>query len=122
MQPIWQRLIRFEDANGEIHLGEPITTSEDQDIGLTEAKLKAKIIDLGQDLDIFSTSGTIKVTDRIVDVKKLLGPLTRSEVPVIRCIGLNYAKHSTFDHFKSLIRMYNPNIKISNIQYCLYLC
>jgi hypothetical protein len=97
MKPVWQRLIRFEDANGEIHLGEPITTSEDQDIGLTP--LQARKVELGRDADIFSTSEDIKVTDKVLDVKKLLGPLTSSQVPVIRCIGLNYAKHSMFDRF-----------------------
>jgi hypothetical protein len=39
------------------------------------------------------------VTERISEVKTLLGPLTRHDVPTTRCIGLNYAKHSTFIYF-----------------------
>jgi hypothetical protein len=92
----WKRLIRFEATDGRTLRGEPILPSEDFDLGdVTEStKLKAKVI-TGD--DIFDTTGKTKVTDEEVTVKKLLGPLTREDVPVLRCIGLNYAKHSAFD-------------------------
>ena len=54
-------------------------------------QLQAKII-TGE--DVYNTTGQTKVTNEIVTVKKLLGPLTPDEVPFLRCIGLNYAKHS----------------------------
>lgn len=67
--------------------------SPDFDLGSTteDTKLQAKVIH-GEDL--YDTSGLTKVTDKIVTVKKLLGPLAPSNVPILRCIGLNYAKHS----------------------------
>lgn len=91
----WTRLIRFVATDGRTLRGEPILPSDDFDLGtVTEATgLKAKVI-TGD--DIYDTSGKTKVTDEVVTVKKLLGPLTREDVPVLRCIGLNYAKHSTF--------------------------
>lgn len=66
--------------------------SLDFDLGSTteDTKLQAKVIH-GEDL--YDTSGITKVTDKIVTVKKLLGPLAPKDVPILRCIGLNYAKH-----------------------------
>lgn len=87
----WTRLVRFEAANGKVYNGEPIVSDKD-DIGkLAKAgTLKAKII-TGDDI----YSDNAKVTDEVVDVKTLLGPLTVEQVPIIRCVGLNYMKHST---------------------------
>ncbi|KAH0831549.1 hypothetical protein FOPE_00574 [Fonsecaea pedrosoi] len=95
MKVPWTRLIRFVATDGRVLRGEPILPSEDFDLGnVTEAdQLKAKVI-VGD--DIFDTTGKTKVTDEVVTVKKLLGPLAREEVPILRCVGLNYAKHSTF--------------------------
>ena len=89
----WQRLIRFVSTDGRTLRGEPILPFEDFDLGLTteETKLQARVIS-GE--DIFNFTGETKVTDEVVTVKKLLGPLTPAEVPILRCIGLNYAKHS----------------------------
>ena len=93
MKLAWTRLIRFESTDGRTLRGEPTLPSEDFDLGnLKESdQVKAKVIS-GD--DIFDTTGKTKVTDEEVTVKKILGPLTREEVPVIRCIGLNYANHS----------------------------
>lgn len=93
MKVVWQRLIRFVAADGRTLRGEPILPSPNFDIGTTteETKLQAKVI-IGE--DIYDTTGKTKVTDEIVTVKKLLGPLTQHEVPILRCVGLNYAKHS----------------------------
>lgn len=33
------------------------------------------------------------MTDQIVAVNKLLGPLAQPDVPILRCVGLNYSKH-----------------------------
>ena len=55
-----------------------------------ETKLQARII-VGD--SIFDTSGQTRVTDEVVTVKRLLGPLEAKDVPILRCVGLNYAKH-----------------------------
>jgi hypothetical protein len=93
MTVAWNRLIRFVATDGRILRGEPILPSPDFDLGNTtsETQLKAKIIS-GNDL--YDTSGATKVTDEIATVKKLLGPLAQADVPILRCVGLNYAKHS----------------------------
>ena len=93
MKVTWERLIRFVATDGRVLRGEPILPSPDFDLGTTteETKLKAKII-VGEDL--YDTTGKTKVTDEVATVKQLLGPLAPEDVPIIRCIGLNYAKHS----------------------------
>ena len=102
MQLTWKRLIRFISTDGRTLRGEPILPSEAFDLGSTteETRLQAKVIS-GD--DIYNTFGETKVTDEVVTVKRLLGPLTPGEVPLLRCIGLNYAKHSPF-HTKPAIR------------------
>lgn len=93
MAPNWKRLIRFEATDGRILRGEPILPSEDFDVGSTteQAGLKAKVIQVANG-DVFDAN--TKVTDEEVTVKNLLGPVEESEVPIIRCIGLNFIKHS----------------------------
>lgn len=93
MRVVWDRLIRFVATDGRVLRGEPILPSPDYDIGSTTEKdqLQAKVV---SGTDIFSNKGDTKVTDEIVTVKAVLGPLTQEEVPILRCIGLNYAKHS----------------------------
>ncbi|KAG7284640.1 hypothetical protein NEMBOFW57_009248 [Staphylotrichum longicolle] len=91
MKVAWERLIRFVATDGRTLYGEPILPSPEFDLGNTtaETKLKAKIIQG----DIYDTTGSTKVTDEVVTVKTLLGPLAPSDVPILRCVGLNYAKH-----------------------------
>jgi hypothetical protein len=93
MAPNWDRLIRFIATDGRELRGQPILPSADFDVGTTteETGLKAKVIDVKNN-DIFDPA--TKVTDEEVTVKKLLGPVTTDEVPIIRCIGLNFIKHS----------------------------
>lgn len=93
MMPRWTRLIRFVASDGRVLQGEPILPLPGFDLGyITESdQLKAKVI-VGSDL--FDTTGKTKVSDEVVTVKKLLGPLAREDVPILRCVGLNYAKHS----------------------------
>ncbi|KAK9379987.1 uncharacterized protein V2V93DRAFT_372856 [Kockiozyma suomiensis] len=90
----WTRLIRFKtEENGTIYFGEPIILADSDDVSeLYEAgALKAKLIEPGPSGDIFADSCI--VTDTVLPVIKLLGPLTPSLVPTVRCIGLNYLKH-----------------------------
>ena len=93
MKVSWKRLIRFESTDGKIYRGEPVLPSEDFDLGFADemSGLKAKVI---QGDDMYDTTGKTKVTDTVVEVKKLLGPLAQDDVPILRCVGLNYAKHS----------------------------
>ncbi|KAH8671765.1 hypothetical protein BGZ60DRAFT_405866 [Tricladium varicosporioides] len=88
----WERLIRFVATDGRILRGEPILPSPDFDIGKTtnETKLKARVI---SGRDPYDTTGVTKVTDEVVTVKELLGPLAQEDIPILRCVGLNYAKH-----------------------------
>ncbi|CDK26263.1 unnamed protein product [Kuraishia capsulata CBS 1993] len=84
----WKRLIRFVAEDGKIYQGQPIG-SPSEDIGklFSEgAKIQANVI-TG---DIFHDA---IVTEQILEVKKLLGPLTPAQVPLLKCVGLNYMKH-----------------------------
>lgn len=90
---VWDRLIRFVATDGRVLRGEPILPTPGFDIGSTTelTKLTAKVIE-GQ--DPYDVTGKTKVLDEVVTVRKLLGPLAPEDVPIIRCVGLNYAKHS----------------------------
>ncbi|KAK1911110.1 hypothetical protein P3342_011712 [Pyrenophora teres f. teres] len=92
MPPNWDRLIRFIATDDRELRGQPILPSPDFDVGTTteETKLQAKVISV-ENNDIFDPATV--VTDEVVTVKKLVGPLTQKEVPIIRCIGLNFIKH-----------------------------
>ncbi|OBT95452.1 hypothetical protein VE01_05140 [Pseudogymnoascus verrucosus] len=92
MAVAWNRLIRFVATDGRILRGEPILPSPDFDLGNTtaETQLKALIIS-GHDL--YDTTGATEVTNEVAIVKELLGPLAQTDVPILRCVGLNYAKH-----------------------------
>lgn len=95
MKVAWDRLIRFVSTDGRTLYGEPILPSEDFDLGNTteHTKLQAKVI---QGDDLYDVTGKTAVTDEIVTVQELLGPLAQSDVDILRCVGLNYAKHSMF--------------------------
>lgn len=86
----WNRLIRFVANDGKIYRGEPIVSDSNYDVGKLFAAgetIKAKVV-VGE--NIFTDA---KVTDEVLEVKKLLGPLTADDVPLIKCVGLNYMKH-----------------------------
>jgi len=93
MKVRWERAIRFIAADGRILRGEPILPSPEFDLGQTTpaSGLKAKVI-VGDDL--YDTTGATTVSNEVVSVATLLGPLSREDVPILRCVGLNYAKHS----------------------------
>jgi 50S ribosomal subunit-associated GTPase HflX len=86
----WTRLVRYvPQGDDQIRYGEPILSSSVEDIvSLAEiSRLQVKVCD-GND------PFTAKPTERVETVKKLLGPLDQKDVPIIRCIGLNYKTHS----------------------------
>lgn len=82
-------------ADGRVLYGEPIMPDPDFDLGITteQTGLEAKII---QGEDLYDTTGATRVTEEVVLVKRLLGPLAQKDVPILRCIGLNYASHSEY--------------------------
>lgn len=93
----WKRLIRFIATDGRTLRGEPILPTPTTDLGfITESdKLQVRVIE-GDDL--YDTTGKTRITDEIVSVKTVLGPLAQADVPILRCVGLNYAKHGRFPY------------------------
>lgn len=88
----WTRLIRF--INSDItYNGEPVFApgqNPHEVVEIAEAGLlRARVIKH----DVFSEDAY--VTEQELPVEKLLGPLTQHQVPIIRCVGLNYMKHSS---------------------------
>lgn len=85
----WTHLIRFiAEEDGQIHLGQ-VDASQHPDVGLAVEKgekVTARLI-TGSAFD-----GV--VTDRVLNVSRLLSPLSMDEIPVIRCLGLNYKDHA----------------------------
>lgn len=105
----WTRLVRFVAANGDgsVQYGEPIVEGASTDIAklARDGKLEVHVCS-GE--DVFSA----KPTAEKKLVKKLLGPLKPDEVPIIRCIGLNYKTHSKnyslrLQHTVSMARLTN---------------
>ena len=83
----WTRLIRFKDDTGTTRFGEPlIENAEDLHALLDKGELYA---------DEFEGSSPFALTGRGSKrpVKKILGILTPEDVPIVKCIGLNYMKH-----------------------------
>jgi hypothetical protein len=105
MSPSWTRLIRFvpADSPSQVLYGEPVGDSFD-DIGLLaeRGELQAKLVETDASGPL---SDKAVVTDRVVKVGKLLGPLDQTSCTDIKCIGLNYKKHSEPRPTASLITM-----------------
>lgn len=92
MSTVWNRLIRFIGTDDKVYFGEPlnVTYEETVDELYENGNLEARVI-TG---DVFSSSAVI--TDNIVKVSQLLSPLSVDQVPIIKCIGLNYKGHSKY--------------------------
>ncbi|KAJ3998038.1 fumarylacetoacetate hydrolase [Lentinula boryana] len=93
MTPIrtqWTRLIRFVAVEtSRVHIGEPVDPNIDVGVAAHQGTLiKAHEI-IGSALD-----PAAQVSGKILTVKYLLSPLTRSEVGFVRCLGLNYTDHA----------------------------
>ena len=89
MSPNWTHLVRFQaKEDGQEHLGQ-IDAAKVPDLGLALDRgepVAAKLIEG----DAFQ--GT--VSDRTLTIGTLLAPLRIDEVPIIRCMGLNYRDHA----------------------------
>lgn len=93
MAPAWTRLIRYISAqDGATRLGDPIVPSDqkhpDIDALALAGALKVKVLQAGTKHPVHATP-----TDQEDVVKTLLGPLTPQDVPIVRCVGLNYKTH-----------------------------
>ena len=86
----WDRLVRYiSEKDGKVRYGEPIVSDSKPDIDqlAQDGKLEVKVLDGSHPLQAKPTGEQDKV-------KQLLGPLTPKDVPIIRCVGLNYKTHS----------------------------
>ena len=107
----WTHLIRFlAKEDGQIHLGQ-IDTNSFPDVGL--ATFEGKIVDAkvvsgsiydglvtdqvlhGQQVNLLSCHGALSfIKVRADHIEQLLPPLTIEQIPIIRCLGLNYRDHA----------------------------
>jgi len=88
----WSRLIRFSDGSGRTDFGEPcIEKAEDLMSLLERRELHAIRLEGDSPFSLTRTAERVRV-------ERLLGVLRAEDVPVIKCIGLNYVKHSKFSN------------------------
>lgn len=103
----WTKLIRFIAHDGKATFGDAIVDDASEvPQKLEENELYA--IEL-EGSDPFALSSTGKK----LHVKTLLALLTPSDVPLIRCIGLNYTKHS---RSLSEVVVYLPILKYAPVK------
>ncbi|TVY24326.1 Fumarylacetoacetate hydrolase domain-containing protein 2-like protein [Lachnellula hyalina] len=85
----WTHLVRFiAEEDAQIHFGN-VDASKYPDVGLSLFKGEKVAANL---INGSAFSGT--VTEKVVHIKQLLSPLAASDVPIIRCMGLNYRDHA----------------------------
>ncbi|KAH7418071.1 hypothetical protein BKA64DRAFT_187575 [Cadophora sp. MPI-SDFR-AT-0126] len=86
----WTRLVRYVpvEAEGTVRYGEPIVSDENDGIAklASTGQLRVRVCEGSDPLEA-------NPTEQLQTVKKLLGPLEAKNVPIIRCIGLNYRTH-----------------------------
>merc|ERR1711964_480898 len=86
----WTRLVRYVpvEAEGTVQYGEPILSDGKDDISkLAESgQLRVRVCEGNNPFEA-------NPTEQVQTVKTLLGPLETKDVPIIRCIGLNYKTH-----------------------------
>ncbi|KAI8158480.1 hypothetical protein K4K49_002651 [Colletotrichum sp. SAR 10_70] len=89
--PKWKRLVRFiaEDDWRE-YIGEPV--DETVDVGAALAASTPVPVRVFSGTSALDASA--EPTQKVLNIQKLLPPLTRKEIGTIRCIGLNYRKHA----------------------------
>lgn len=104
----WTRLIRFVAAEtGQVHLGEPLDRWQDgasDNSVLSKCMAHSGIVGLafhkGHTIRAYEIVGgtaldpAAQVSHTVLTVKHLLPPLSREQIGVVRCLGLNYADHA----------------------------
>lgn len=84
----WSRLIRFSDFSGRTSFGEPcIEESKDLISSLERKELCAIRLEGDDPYSLTRTAERVRV-------ECLFGVLEPEDVPVVKCIGLNYIRHS----------------------------
>lgn len=88
----WASLVRYSSTlDGPIKYGEPVVDQGTADIAQLAKEGKLEVTRLvGDDPFSLQTTNTTEI------VYNLFGPLESKDVPIIRCIGLNYKTHSMF--------------------------
>ncbi|OAL05584.1 hypothetical protein IQ06DRAFT_300701 [Phaeosphaeriaceae sp. SRC1lsM3a] len=89
----WERFVRYvpQGLNQAVRYGDAIIEGSEVDHIAEiaeEGRLEVKVLKGDHPLNATPTGQTEKVA-------RLLGPLEPADVPIIRCIGLNYKTHST---------------------------
>jgi hypothetical protein len=85
----YSRLIRFRAEDSQIYFGEPEISSGDELLQkLGERALYATTVDGTNPFTLSS------MPSKRVKVEEILPLLLPQDVPIVRCIGLNYIKHS----------------------------
>ncbi|KAK2733990.1 hypothetical protein FQN55_003050 [Onygenales sp. PD_40] len=89
MAPNWTHLIRFiAEEDGQIHYGN-VDAKKYPDVGLAHLN--------GEKIEATLVYGSIfdgLKTDRTITVATLLSPISMEDVPIVRCMGLNYRDHA----------------------------
>ncbi|KAF7630731.1 fumarylacetoacetate hydrolase [Aspergillus flavus] len=89
MGPNWAHLVRFiGEEDGQTHLGE-VDPNKYPDVGIAILN--------GERVAVKLVKGSIfdgRVTDTTMHIARLLAPIGIEEVPIIRCMGLNYRDHA----------------------------
>jgi len=85
----FSRLIRFRAEDSKTYFGEPEIDNADELLQKLDSKtLYATIFHGSCPFDLSLISGERK------KVQEILPILSPNDVPIVRCIGLNYIKHS----------------------------
>lgn len=85
----WERLVRYVSASdGTVKYGQPILDSPDVDVAALAEEGKLEVLVAEGENPLAALPGSQKD-----QVKSLLGPFRVEDVPIIRCIGLNYKTH-----------------------------
>lgn len=85
----WDRLVRYVSASdGTVKYGQPILDSPDVDVAALAEEGKLEVLVAEGENPLAALPGSQKD-----QVKSLLGPFRVEDVPIIRCIGLNYKTH-----------------------------
>ena len=95
--PIWSHLIRFKSGK-HVFYGDAVFPhgADPTDVVSIAQEGGLQAVVISGDGDPVSIASSAKRTGTVLPVEQLLSPLTKEQVPIIRCIGLNYMKHSTF--------------------------
>ncbi|KAG9019690.1 hypothetical protein FRB90_011499 [Tulasnella sp. 427] len=89
--PSWTKLVRFKALEtGKVHLGQPVDLK--LDVGL--AILKGSQVVVHEIAGKSALDPNARLTEKKLTVSKLLSPLAREEIGIVRCIGLNYTDHA----------------------------